>query len=126
MAFELYAGQRHCIHTTPMARVCTDGKLDFNKAARDTLFPTEIKFVRLFFDRDKRQIGIERLPSSSDGAARPVCRTKSGEAYRSGLSMRSFFAYFGVDTKREKGSYPIVIKPDHALAMIQLSRKERP
>lgn len=126
MAFELYTGQQKYIHAAPMARICADGKLDFNKAARDTLFPTEIKFVQLYFDREKRQIGIERLPRSNDGAARPVCRTKSGEAYRSGLSMRSFFAYFGVDTKREKGNYSIAIKPDHALAVIQLSRKERP
>lgn len=121
MGFELYKPMRGCAHKSPMLFVRKDGVVLFNNSARTILFTNEIKYIRLYYDRKTRQIGIERL-SSHDKDARPVLRAKDGTAFKSGLSLCSFFHHFGLDPEKETGRYLIVSEQDRALSIIQLGK----
>jgi hypothetical protein len=120
MGFELWKPMR-LVGGCACVRITKEGLIYFNCVARVTLFGAEYKNYRLYFDRRGNQIGFERLTGNGE-YSKPILRKKNGEAFKSGLCARGFFAFFGLDTKKIAGKYLIEVAADRALMVIQLPK----
>ncbi len=97
MAFERYLKQRGEV-TKPLATVWKTGQIWLNRAALDGLGQKKVTHAVLFFDRDKKKIGIRFTDSAKEEGAVRVSTRGAGAA----VFAKGFLKYFGIEHNKSR------------------------
>jgi hypothetical protein len=93
MAFERYIGQRRAAFMVPKAAIWKTGQINLNRAFLEKHGIPKAGHALLFFDREKKRIGIRFTAEAKEAGAAKVAK-KAGGAY---IFAKGFLAHFGIE-----------------------------
>ena len=89
-------------YTNPITSVSAAGQITLNRATIEKYF-NKIKFVHLYFDKEKSVIGVKRADKEADNAFK---LTSNEIQSNCSISARSFLKHYGIDFKTTKKYAP--------------------
>jgi len=92
MAFERYLGQRMALKG-PKAAIWAQGIIVFNGAAIGKWKLTDSRFAVLFYDREKKRIGVKFTNDPKEAGARTFRQRKHDGT----IFAKAFFGHYGID-----------------------------
>ncbi len=101
MAFERFE-KKGGRHSDPRVSINAAGQITLNRATVDKYFKNK-KFVDLYFDKEKRCVGIKPADKETDDAFK---LTSNKIQSNSSFSGRSFLKNYGIDYKNAKQYIP--------------------
>jgi len=113
MAFERYLKQRAQVNK-PRVSVWKTGLIWLNGAALRSFGLTKMTHVILFYDRDKKRIGLRFSESAKEEGALKVVRKGGGAV----IFSKGFLQYFGIEYPRAQ-RFSLVLDEKQALYILQ-------
>jgi len=113
MAFERYLKQRGQVNK-PRVAVWKTGQIGLNEAALREFGLTEMTHAALFYDRDKKKIGLRFSDSAKEEGAVKVVRRGGGAI----IFAKGFLRYFGIEYSRAR-RFSLVFDEKQALYILQ-------
>ncbi len=101
MAFERFE-KKGGRHSDPRVSISAAGQISLNRSTIDKYF-SKIRFVHLYFDKDKSVIGIKAANKEADNAFK---LTSNEIQSNSSISGNSFLKHYGIDYKTTKQYVP--------------------
>jgi len=98
MAFERYLRTRMSKSTKPAASIWKMGQINFNRSAVETYKMSGFKYVALYFDRDKKRIGLKLTNDSKEPGVGKVSTKRDGVT----IYAKGFFQHFGIDFSQSR------------------------
>ena len=102
MAFERFE-KKGGRHSDPRVSISAAGQISLNRSTTDK-YLSKIKFVHLYFDKDKSVIGIKAADKEADNAFK---LTSNEIQSNSSISGNSFLKHYGIDYKTTKQYVPV-------------------
>ena len=102
MAFEKF-NRKGGRHTEPRVSISAAGQISLNRSTIDKYFK-KIKFVNLYFDKDKVAIGIKSAHEEADNAFK---LTSNEIQSNSSISGNSFLKHYSIYYKTTKQYVPV-------------------
>ena len=102
MGFEKYE-KKGGRHSDPIVSITSAGQLTLNRACTDAYFKNK-EFVHLYFDKEKRAIGIVAADKDANNAFK---LTTNEIQSNSSISGTSFLKHYGIDFKNAKRYVPL-------------------
>ena len=85
----------------PLVSLRTNGKLGFSvPAVRRYIKITRYRFAILYFDKDKRRVGIEFTNDSAKAGVLKICKSKSTQEYY--INIQGFCTEFKISLKKTR------------------------
>jgi len=113
MAFERYLKRRGQVDS-PRVAVWKTGHIGFNGAALRAYGLTKMTHAALFYDREKKKIGVRFLESGKEEGALKVVRRHGGAT----IFAWGFLRYFGVEFSQVR-RFSLVFDEKQALHILQ-------
>lgn len=97
MAFELFTKKGGKI-SSPKITIASAGYIGFNSACMDKFFKNK-KFVQLYYDKDKKSMGLKPTEKEIEGAFKI---SSSGPGKPGSMAGKSFLKYYEIDFSKTK------------------------
>jgi hypothetical protein len=98
MAFERYLRTRMAKSTQPAASIWKMGQVSLNRSAAEMFKLGGFKYVALFFDRDKKRIGLKFTNDAKEPGVGKISTKRGGAA----IYAKGFLQHFGIDFSQSK------------------------
>jgi len=94
MAFERYLRLRMSKFMKPAASIWKMGQINFNRSAVEKHKLSGFKYVALFFDRDKKRIGLKFTNDAKEPDVGKVSTKRGGVT----IYAKGFLSHFGIES----------------------------
>lgn len=118
MAFEKFVPPRR--QKSPQVSIKSTGTISFDKAYAASLGFGDASHVLLFFDPQKKLIGVKRAKSPRDEGALKLSHRKRVSSVRA----RSFFEHYGISLETTR-RFPVRYEPNDEMAVIEIQEIKR-
>ena len=114
MAFERFTARGRT--AGPSISIRSNGQIAFSKTAVQTYDLANYRYAILYFDPERKAIGIQ--PTNNDGEAGARRLTvKKGSAF---ITAQSFIQYYGI-TRKKNARYPLVKDEETGLLVAEIT-----